>query len=121
MDGGVIVEQGDVVDVFFYLQYLIICCFVFEVEWVDEDECYDDFVYVLGFILCLIFCGEVIYVLLLGIVVWQIGVDYSIFFGCIDCIKDMFYGQLILVLVGGDLEVVMSQLNVVDVYVEVLC
>ncbi|HHM4885178.1 TPA: methionine ABC transporter ATP-binding protein [Pseudomonas aeruginosa] len=120
MDGGAIVEQGDVADVFLHPQHPTTRRFVFEAERVDEDERHDDFAHVPGLILRLTFRGEATYAPLLGTVARQTGVDYSILSGRIDRIKDMPYGQLTLALVGGDLEAAMSQLNAADVHVEVL-
>ncbi|MBH9314810.1 methionine ABC transporter ATP-binding protein [Pseudomonas aeruginosa] len=120
MDGGAIVEQGDVADVFLHPQHPPTRRFVFEAERVDEDERHDDFAHVPGLILRLTFRGEATYAPLLGTVARQTGVDYSILSGRIDRIKDTPYGQLTLALVGGDLEAAMSQLNAADVHVEVL-
>ncbi|MCS9524577.1 methionine ABC transporter ATP-binding protein [Pseudomonas aeruginosa] len=120
MDGGAIVEQGDVADVFLHPQHPTTRRFVFEAERVDEDERHDDFAHGPGLILRLTFRGEATYAPLLGTVARQTGVDYSILSGRIDRIKDTPYGQLTLALVGGDLEAAMSQLNAADVHVEVL-
>ncbi|MBG4768001.1 methionine ABC transporter ATP-binding protein [Pseudomonas aeruginosa] len=120
MDGGAIVEQGDVADVFLHPQHPTTRRFVFEAERVAEDERHDDFAHVPGLILRLPFRGEATYAPLLGTVARQTGVDYSILSGRIDRIKDTPYGQLTLALVGGDLEAAMSQLNAADVHVEVL-
>ncbi|MDF5929024.1 methionine ABC transporter ATP-binding protein [Pseudomonas aeruginosa] len=120
MDGGAIVEQGDVADVFLHPQHPTTRRFVFEAERVDEDERHDDFAHVPGLILRLTFRGEATYAPLLGTVARQTGVDYSILSGRIDRIKDTPYGQLTLALVGGDPEAAMSQLNAADVHVEVL-
>ncbi|HCF1712036.1 methionine ABC transporter ATP-binding protein [Pseudomonas aeruginosa] len=120
MDGGAIVEQGDVADVFLHPQHPTTRRFVFEAERVDEDERHDDFAHVPGLILRLTFRGEATYAPLLGTVARQTGVDYSILSGRIDRIKDTPYGQLTLALVGGDLEAAMSQLSAADVHVEVL-
>lgn len=120
MDGGAIVEQGNVADVFLHPQHPTTRRFVFEAERVDEDERHDDFAHVPGLILRLTFRGEATYAPLLGTVARQTGVDYSILSGRIDRIKDTPYGQLTLALVGGDLEAAMSQLNAADVHVEVL-
>ncbi|MBG4498069.1 methionine ABC transporter ATP-binding protein [Pseudomonas aeruginosa] len=120
MDGGAIVEQGDVADVFLHPQHPTTRRVVFEAERVAEDERHDDFAHVPGLILRLTFRGEATYAPLLGTVARQTGVDYSILSGRIDRIKDTPYGQLTLALVGGDLEAAMSQLNAADVHVEVL-
>lgn len=81
MDGGAIVEQGDVADVFLHPQHPTTRRFVFEAERVDEDERHDDFAHVPGLILRLTFRGEATYAPLLGTVARQTGVDYSILSG----------------------------------------
>lgn len=58
MDGGAIVEQGDVADVFLHPQHPTTRRFVFEAERVDEDERHDDFAHVPGLILRLTFRGR---------------------------------------------------------------
>lgn len=68
MDGGAIVEQGDVADVFLHPQHPTTRRFVFEAERVDEDERHDDFAHVPGLILRLTFRGEATYAPLLGTV-----------------------------------------------------
>lgn len=93
MDGGAIVEQGDVADVFLHPQHPTTRRFVFEAERVDEDERHDDFAHVPGLILRLTFRGEATYAPLLGTVARQTGVDYSILSGRIDRIKDTPYGR----------------------------
>ncbi|MBH9316830.1 methionine ABC transporter ATP-binding protein [Pseudomonas aeruginosa] len=120
MDGGALVEPGDVADVVLPPQHPTPRRVVFEAERVDEDERHDDFAHGPGLILRLTFRGEATYAPLLGTVARQTGVDYSILSGRIDRIKDTPYGQLTLALVGGDLEAAMSQLNAADVHVEVL-
>lgn len=87
MDGGAIVEQGDVADVFLHPQHPTTRRFVFEAERVDEDERHDDFAHVPGLILRLTFRGEATYAPLLGTVARQTGVDYSILSGRIDRIR----------------------------------
>ena len=73
MDGGAIVEQGDVADVFLHPQHPTTRRFVFEAERVDEDERHDDFAHVPGLILRLTFRGEATYAPLLGTVARQTG------------------------------------------------
>ncbi|MBU3058656.1 methionine ABC transporter ATP-binding protein [Pseudomonas indica] len=120
MDGGVIVEQGPVADVFLHPQHPTTRRFVLEAEHVDEDEQHDDFAHVPGRILRLTFRGEATYAPLLGTIARDTGVDYSILAGRIDRIKETPYGQLTLALVGGDVESALIRLNAADVHVEVL-
>jgi D-methionine transport system ATP-binding protein len=120
MDGGQIVEQGVVADVFLHPQHPTTRRFVLEDEQVDEGEQHDDFAHVPGRILRLTFQGEATYAPLLGRVARETGVDYSILSGRIDRIKDTPYGQLTLSLIGGDIEAAQSRLQAADVHVEVL-
>ncbi|SFQ40499.1 D-methionine transport system ATP-binding protein [Geopseudomonas sagittaria] len=120
MDGGAIVEQGAVADVFLHPQHPTTRRFVLEAEHVDEGEQRDDFAHVPGRILRLTFRGEATYAPLLGQVARDTGVDYSILAGRIDRIRDTPYGQLTLALTGGDLDAALARLEAADVHVEVL-
>ena len=120
MDGGQIVEQGVVADVFLHPQHPTTRRFVLEDEQVDEGEQHDDFAHVPGCILRLTFQGEATYAPLLGRVARETGVDYSILSGRIDRIKDTPYGQLTLSLIGGDIEAAQARLQAANVHVEVL-
>ncbi len=120
MDGGAIVEQGAVADVFLHPRHPTTRRFVLEAEHVDEGEQHDDFAHVPGRILRLTFRGEATYAPLLGQVARETGVDYSILAGRIDRIRDTPYGQLTLALTGGDLDAALARLDAADVHVEVL-
>ena len=120
MDGGEIVEQGPVTEVFLHPKHPTTQRFVLEDEAVDEGEQHDDFAHVPGRILRLTFQGEATYKPLLGTVARETGVDFSILSGRIDRIKDTPYGQLTLALVGGDMGAALAQLDAADVHVEVL-
>ncbi|SIS13673.1 D-methionine transport system ATP-binding protein [Aquipseudomonas alcaligenes] len=120
MDGGVIVEQGPVAQVFLHPQHPTTRRFVQEDEQVDENEQRDDFAHVSGKILRLTFQGEATYAPLLGTVARETGVDYSILAGRIDRIKDTPYGQLTLALTGGDIEAALARFQAADVHLEVL-
>ncbi|MCY1436847.1 Methionine import ATP-binding protein MetN [compost metagenome] len=120
MDGGAIVEQGAVADVFLHPQHPTTRRFVLEAEHVDEGEQRDDFAHVPGRILRLTFRGEATYAPLLGQVARDTGVDYSILAGRIDRIRETPDGQLTLALTGGDLDAALARLDAADVHVEVL-
>ncbi|MCQ4317952.1 methionine ABC transporter ATP-binding protein [Stutzerimonas zhaodongensis] len=120
MDGGAIVEQGPVTDVFLHPKHPTTQRFVLEDEAVDDGEQRDDFAHVPGRILRLTFQGEATYKPLLGTVARETGVDFSILSGRIDRIKDTPYGQLTLALVGGDMAAALAHLDAADVHVEVL-
>lgn len=120
MDGGEIVEQGAVTDVFLHPKHPTTQRFVLEDEAVEEGEQRDDFAHVPGRILRLTFQGEATYKPLLGTVARETGVDFSILSGRIDRIKDTPYGQLTLALVGGDMAAALARLDAADVHVEVL-
>ncbi|XQE67087.1 methionine ABC transporter ATP-binding protein [Pseudomonas sp. P3C3] len=120
MDGGSIVEQGPVAQVFLHPQHPTTRRFVQEDEQVDENEQRDDFAHVSGKILRLTFQGEATYAPLLGTVARETGVDYSILAGRIDRIKDTPYGQLTLALTGGDIDAALARFQAADVHLEVL-
>ena len=120
MDGGTIVEQGAVADVFLHPQHPTTKRFVLEDEHVDENAQQDDFAHVPGRILRLTFRGEATYAPLLGQVARDTGVDYSILAGRIDRIRDIPYGQLTLALTGGDLDAALARFQAADVHLEVL-
>ncbi|UVE17892.1 methionine ABC transporter ATP-binding protein [Pseudomonas sp. LS44] len=120
MDGGVIVEQGPVAEVFLHPQHPTTRRFVLEAEQVDEHEQRDDFAHVPGRILRLTFQGQATYAPLLGTVARATGVDYSILAGRIDRIKDTPYGQLTLAITGGDLDAAQAHFQAADVHMEVL-
>lgn len=120
MDGGSIVEQGPVAQVFLHPQHPTTRRFVQEDEQVDENEQRDDFAHVSGKILRLTFQGEATYAPLLGTVARETGVDYSILAGRIDRIKNTPYGQLTLALTGGDIDAALARFQAADVHLEVL-
>lgn len=120
MDAGVIVEEGPVAQVFLHPQHPTTRRFVLESEHVDEAEQHDDFAHVQGRILRLTFQGEATYAPLLGTVARETGVDYSILAGRIDRIKDTPYGQLTLVLTGGDIDAALARFGAAEVHLEVL-
>ena len=120
MDGGRVVEMGQVSDVFLHPQHPTTRDFVFESESIDSQERQEDLQKASGRILRLTFKGESTYQPLLGSVARASGVDFSILSGRIDHIKDTPYGQLTLSLIGGDLTEAMSALEAADVHVEVL-
>ncbi|MFN3987888.1 MAG: methionine ABC transporter ATP-binding protein [Rhodocyclaceae bacterium] len=120
MDGGAIVEQGEVGDVFLHPRHATTRRFVLEAEQVDEHEQRTDFAHVGGRILRLTFRGDATYAPLLGRVARETGVDYSILAGRIDHIKDTPYGQLTIALIGGDIDAAQRRLGEADVHLEVL-
>ena len=120
MDAGMIVEQGDVAQVFLHPKHPTTKRFVQEDEQVDENEQRDDFAHVPGRIVRLTFQGESTYAPLLGTVARETGVDYSILAGRIDRIKDTPYGQLTLAISGGDMEAAFARFAAADVHMEVL-
>ena len=99
MDGGVIVELGDVADVFLHPQHPTTRRFVQEG---DEDSAPgdEDWQQVQGSIVRLTFLGDSTYAPVLGRVARETGVDYSILAGRIGRIKDQPCGQLTVALSG---------------------
>lgn len=119
LDGGLIVEQGPVAEVFLHPQHATTRRFVQEAEQVDEGQLSDDYAHVPGRILQLTFRGERTYEPLLGEVARRSGLDFGILSGRIDRIKDEPYGQLVISVSGGDLEAATALLQERGVRVEV--
>ncbi len=120
IDGGLIVEQGPVADVFLHPRHAVTRRFVREAEHVDEGQLLDDFSQVPGHLVQLTFRGERTYDPLLGEVARRTGLDFGILSGRIDRIKDQPYGQLTISVAGGDLDAARSLLEARGVHVEVL-
>jgi D-methionine transport system ATP-binding protein len=119
LDGGLIVEQGPVAEVFLHPQHATTRRFVQEAEQVDEGQLSDDYAHVPGHILQLTFRGERTYEPLLGEVARRSGLDFGILSGRIDRIKDEPYGQLVISVSGGDLAAATELLQERGVRVEV--
>lgn len=119
MDGGVIVELGEVTDVFLHPQHPTTRRFVQETDE-DSQTSGDDLEHVQGRILRLTFLGETTYAPILGQVARETGVDYSILAGRIGRIKDQPCGQLTLALTGAQTAEAEQQLQAAGVTIEVL-
>lgn len=121
MDRGVIVEQGDVADVFLHPQHATTRRFVQES---DEDSLGhdEDWQHVQGSIVRLTFLGESTYAPVLGRIARETGVDYSILAGRIGRIKDQPCGQLTVALSGSAAQATAAreQLQSAGVTLEVL-
>ncbi len=120
MDGGVIVEQGKVADVFLHPQHPTTKRFVYEAEQVDENERVQNLAEVEGRILHLTFQGQATYEPLLARVAYQTGIEFSILSGRIDRIRNEPYGQLTVAFKGERLEEAMQMLQAAEVHLEEL-
>lgn len=120
LDGGRIVEQGAVSQVFLHPQHPTTQRFVQEAEHIDESEQDQNFAHVAGRIVRLTFKGEATYAPLLGQIARDTGIDYSILAGRIDRIRDLPYGQLTLALQGGNQALALQRFEEADVTLEVL-
>lgn len=116
MDAGVLVEQGNVAEVFLHPQHPTTQRFVQEGE--DDDAL--DLQQIQGRIVRLTFLGESTYSPVLGDVARATGVNYSILSGRIGRIKDQPCGQLMLALTDGDVKLAEQQLQAAGVTVEVV-
>ncbi len=121
MDGGVIVELGDVSDVFLHPQHPTTRRFVQESDE-DSPGNDEDWQQVQGSIVRLTFLGENTYAPVLGRVARDTGVDYSILAGRIGRIKEQPCGQLTLALNGTQEQVAAAseQLQAAGVTLEVV-
>lgn len=120
MDGGVIVEQGKVADVFLHPQHPTTRRFVYEAEQVDEQQLMQSLAAVEGRILRLTFHGQATFEPLLAKVAHQTGVDFSILSGRIDKIRDEPFGQLTVAFKGEQLKLAMELLAAAEVHLEEL-
>ncbi len=120
MDAGVIVERGDVTEVFLHPQHQTTQRFVHEAEGDGSPEQQQDFSKVQGRIVRLTFLGDSTYSPILGQVARDTHVDYSILSGRIGRIKDTPCGQLIVALTGDKAEQAEQQLRAAGVDVEVV-
>lgn len=100
MDSGVIVELGEVTDVFLHPQHVTTRRFVQESDEysLGNDE---DWQQVQGSVVRLTFLGDSTYAPVLGRIARETGVDYSILAGRIGRIKDQPCGQLTVALNGS--------------------
>ncbi len=120
MDGGVIVEQGKVADVFLHPQHPTTKRFVYEAEQLDEAEMAQNLAEVEGRILRLTFQGQATYEPLLAKVAAKTGIEFSILSGRIDRIRNEPYGQLTVAFKGEKLEEAMQILHAAEVHLEEL-
>lgn len=120
MDGGVIVEQGKVADVFLHPQHPTTKRFVYEAEQVDEKERLQNLTEVEGHVLHLTFQGQATYEPLLARVAYQTGIEFSILSGRIDRIRNEPYGQLTVAFKGEKLKEALQMLQAADVHLEEL-
>jgi D-methionine transport system ATP-binding protein len=100
LDAGKIVETGEVADVFLHPAHPVSRRFVFESEDVDEELFQTAFEHVDGRLIRLTFRGDTTYEPLLGRIMREHDLDFSILSGRIDRIKNTPYGQLLLGLNG---------------------
>lgn len=121
IDDGIIVELGEVTDVFLHPQHPTTRRFVQEMD-ADSLGNDQDWQQVQGSIVRLTFLGASTYAPVLGRVTRKIGVDYSILAGRIGRIKDQPCGQLTVALSGSDEQVasVFAQIQDAGVTLEVI-
>jgi D-methionine transport system ATP-binding protein len=100
LDEGRIVETGEVADVFLHPVHPVSRRFVFESEDVDEELFNTAFEHINGRLIRLTFRGDATYEPLLGRIMREHDLDFSILSGRIDRIKNTPYGQLLLGLNG---------------------
>ncbi|PVM92118.1 methionine ABC transporter ATP-binding protein [Caulobacter radicis] len=112
LEGGRVVEQGPVEEVFLHPASDTARRFVGEVEETSETAL------PAGVLVRLTFKGEATYKPVLGAVARETGVDYSILGGRIHKLRDAPYGQLTLALTGGDVEAAIARFEAADVRVD---
>ncbi len=112
LEGGRVVEQGPVEEVFLHPASETARRFVGEVEETSETAL------PAGVLVRLTFKGEATYKPVLGAVARETGVDYSILGGRIHKLRDTPYGQLTLALTGGDVDAAVARFEAADVRVD---
>jgi D-methionine transport system ATP-binding protein len=120
LDEGRIVESGEVVDVFLHPGHPVSRRFVFESEDVDEELFNTAFEHVDGRLIRLTFRGDTTYEPLLGRIMREHELDFSILSGRIDRIKNTPYGQLLLGLNGERINEALDHFRHVGLTVEEL-
>jgi D-methionine transport system ATP-binding protein len=120
IDGGAIVEEGEVTQVFLHPKHPTTRRFVFEAEHIDESKQFDDYAQVSGKVVRLTFIGESTYQPILGSVARDCAVDFSILAGRIERIKDTPCGQLTIALSGNDIDAALARFAAEGIDVEVL-
>lgn len=103
LEGGRIVEQGPVSEVFLHPRSETARRFVLAAEHLDEQAQREDFAHVAGAIWRLSFLGDSTYAPLLGEVARRTQLDFGILNGRIGRIKRQPYGQLDIAVSAGDL------------------
>ena len=115
LEGGRVVEEGAVEDVFLHPASATARRFVMEADGVPADGAL-----VGGRVVRLTFRGEATYKPILGAVARETGVDYSILGGRIHRLRETPYGQLTLSLTGGDVEATIARFKADGVRVDLV-
>lgn len=115
LDGGRVVEEGPVEEVFLHPASDTARRFVGEAEGGEGEE---GVAAPEGLLVRLTFKGEATYKPVLGAVARATGVDYSILGGRIHRLRDTPYGQLTLSLTGGDVEAAVTRFEAEGVRVD---
>jgi D-methionine transport system ATP-binding protein len=120
LDGGHIVETGEVSEVFLNPKHPVTQKFVLESVDLDEDALKHACAKVKGKIVRLTYQGDASYEPVLSRVTREANIDFCIVAGRVDRIKHAPYGQLIVALDGEHLDEAMSRLTREGLRVEVL-
>lgn len=115
LEGGKVVEEGAVEEVFLHPASATARRFVMEADGVPADGAL-----VGGRVVRLTFRGEATYKPILGAVARETGVDYSILGGRIHRLRETPYGQLTLSLTGGDVEAAIARFKADGVRVDLV-
>jgi len=105
LDGGVIVEQGPVTEVFLHPQHPTTRRFVLEAEHQDEGELGADLAQAGGKLVRLTFIGAATYQPVLAQAVRDHAIDFTILTGRIERIKTTPCGQLVVSLAGNESQI----------------
>lgn len=111
LDAGAVVETGEVAEVFLHPQHTVTRRLVADAAGLAGEGSPAG-------ALRLTFRGAATYEPILGRIARDTGVDYSILAGRIDRVRDEPYGQLLVSLVGGDVDLARQRLEAAGVRVE---
>jgi D-methionine transport system ATP-binding protein len=120
LDGGAIVEHGNVADVFLHPRHPTTKRFVDEALPEESAGAHLPYARVPGRLLRLSFRGDTTMTPALGRVARETGIDFNILAGRIDRIKDLPYGQLTLALQGERVDAALAALRQAGIEIEEL-
>ncbi|MDR0588195.1 MAG: methionine ABC transporter ATP-binding protein [Burkholderiales bacterium] len=118
LDGGRVMEEGKVSDVFLHPQHETSRRFVYESEAWDESTIAAAFAHVKGKLVRLTFRGDKTYEPVLSSAMREHDIEFYIVSGRIDKIKNVPYGQLVISLNGKQIDEALAYFRAREIRVE---